>query len=94
MAAFKEKRLTISPADYVFLTLDSYVTGDTVLVDQSANQVAAFHLGGGTAPTASLGSADANFEKTITLTGGTSGKVVVVVYHPNGAAGSKPASRS
>jgi hypothetical protein len=89
-----EKRLTISPADFVFTILDAYTSGDTVLVDQTADSVETFHLGGGTKPTASLGSADSNFEKTVTLTGGSSGKVVVVTYHPNGAASTKPASRS
>lgn len=92
-----EKRFFLqSRDDFIVSLIDAYssANGDSVLVDQSATQVQSFHLGGGTAPTVSLGSADANFEKTVTVSGGSSGKVAVVTYHPGGASSSKPASRS
>lgn len=97
MPATGEKRFFLkSRDDFIATNVDSYSAsnGDSFLVDQSATQVAAFHLAGGTAPTVSLGSADANFEKTVTLSGGSNGDVVVVTYHPGGASSSKPASRS
>lgn len=92
-----EKRFFLqSRDDFIVSLIDSYssANGDSVLVDQTASQAVVVHLGGGTAPTASLGAADANFEKTVTLSGGSNGKVAVITYHPGGASSSKPASRS
>ncbi len=65
----------------------------TFLVDQSATKVSVVAPASG-APTASLGSADSNFEKTVTLSGGSSGSVTVVTTHTGTPASSKPSSRA
>ena len=66
----------------------------TFLVDQSASAVAVIEPASG-GPTASLGSADANFEKTVTLTGGAAGLTTVVIAHAGGTiASTKPSSRA
>lgn len=63
---------------------------NTVSVDQSATQVAVIPLEGQTAPTATLGSADSNNQKDVTLTGGASGRVEVITLHGSAVASSKP----
>ena len=63
---------------------------NTVSVDQSATVVAVLPLEGQTAPTVSLGSADSNNQKDITLTGGGSGRVELVTLNGIAVASSKP----
>lgn len=63
---------------------------NTVSVDQSADTVRVFPLDGQTAPTVSLGSADSNFLKDVTLSGGGSGSCYVVTWHKTAIGGSKP----
>jgi hypothetical protein len=68
---------------------------DTFLVDQSASAVATIEPASN-APSVSIGAADANFEKTVTLASGSPDAVVtVVIAHEGGTIpSSKPASRS
>lgn len=63
---------------------------NTVSVDQSASAVQVFALDGQTAPTVSLGSADSNNQKDVTVSGGGSGVVDVWTYHGTNVASSKP----
>lgn len=65
-------------------------SSSTFLVDQSATGVAVISpVSGG--PSVSIGSADSNFEKTVTLAaGGASGTVTVIITHSGTVASTKP----
>lgn len=63
---------------------------NTVSVDQSADTVRVFPLDGQTTPTVTLGSADSNNQKDVTVSGGDSGACLVVTWHKTAVASAKP----
>ena len=65
----------------------------TFLFDQNATQVASIEPA--SPPAATIGSGDSNFEKTVTLAGGSAaGTVTVITAHNGPPAGVKPSSRA
>lgn len=65
----------------------------TFVVDQSASSASAIEPASN-APTVTLGAADGNFERTVTLAaGGASGPVTVITTHNGTPAGPKPSAR-
>lgn len=78
---------------YKIFKVNHSTSSTAILVDQTATSVVVV-VPSSNAPTAALGAADANFEKTITLTGGALGDTVVVVGHSGPPSSVKPSSRS
>lgn len=74
---------TNGPETYVLTTVHHSATnGSSFSIDQTAESVvSAKPKSGGPDPTATLGSADSNGLKTVTLTGGRSGEVEVITLH-------------
>ena len=62
---------------------------NTVSVDQSADIVRAVPTDGQTTPTVTLGDADSDFLKQVTVSGGGSGLVDVITYHKTAVGSSK-----
>lgn len=86
MAATGEKYFSWGSQVYMFTEIvHTSGTSSTFKVPQTASAVVGV-AGDNTAPSASLGSADSNGEKTVTLTGGQSGTFYVITRHPNGLA--------
>jgi hypothetical protein len=91
LAILAEKQIEASgKRQYVVHTVRHDGGSNTVSVDQSASAVAVFPLDGQSAPTATVGSADSNNQKDVTLSGGGSGQVDVWTYHSTAVASSKP----
>jgi hypothetical protein len=83
---------TFGPENHIRTVVEhSGPSGSSFDVDQSADSVLSVrHKDGGTAPTATLGSAS-NGLKTITLSGGTTGRVEVITLHLGRIGGFQPA---
>jgi len=75
---------------FVFTKINHDGGSNTVSVDQSADTVRVFPLDGQTTPTVSLGTADSNFQKDVTVSGGGSGACYVVTWHKTAVGSSKP----
>jgi hypothetical protein len=84
-----EKNYEFKSRIYKFSQISYDGTEVTFKVDQSAESAVVILPASG-APTASLGSSDSSFEKTVTLSSGSaSATVVVVIAHGQTVAGAK-----
>lgn len=73
---------TFGSENYVLTTVEhSASNGSSFSIDQSANSIVAAKSKNGSDPTSTLGSADSNGLKTVTLSGGASGEVEVITRH-------------
>jgi hypothetical protein len=89
-----ETVVEVNGRSYKFSKIAYTGSATTFLVDQTASAVTTVLPTSG-APTASLGSSDANFEKTVTLAAGSAaGEVTVVTTHDGPPSSVKPSSRS
>lgn len=91
MSVLSESVVEVDGTQYKFSKVQHTAgTASTFKVDQSAVSVVIAKPSSG-APSVSLGSADSNFEKTVTLAAaGSSGLVTVMTTHSGTAAGTKP----
>jgi hypothetical protein len=64
-----------------FTVFEYSVSGETLVVDPTANSVAkVFHLEGGTAPTVAVAATTSTYS-TVTITSGTLGRILVITMH-------------
>lgn len=65
-----------------FHVVEYSVSGETFKVETGAVDSAAFHLDGGTLPTIAISpTVGTDFQRTVTLTGGTFGTILVITRH-------------
>ena len=96
MAVISEHIVEFSGRFYKISRVTYGGASTTFLVDQNADGVASIDPSSG-APAATIGAADSNFEKTVTLAAGgssTAGVVTVITTHSGTPSGVKPSSRA